>query len=313
MLKFLKIIFKRSFPRLIYSNKYWVNIGNHVFPVEKYRLIYENLIKKGIRKKYVINPEPANDEDILLVHTPKYIKKLKKGSLSPREIMTLELPYSKELINFAWLFVGGTIETLKWALKEGLAIHIGGGFHHAFPDHGEGFCVLNDIAIGLRKLKKENKIKKAMVIDCDVHQGNGTAFIFSDESDIFTFSIHQMDNYPAEKQKSDIDIGLWSGDGDWEYLEALKKFIPKIYVEFKPDLIIYLAGADPYEKDQLGGLKLTKKALLERDRIVIEGALKMKIPVAILLAGGYAVDVKNTVEIHLNTINLAIKLYRKYF
>ncbi|MCP2521135.1 histone deacetylase, partial [SCandidatus Aminicenantes bacterium Aminicenantia_JdfR_composite] len=193
-----------------------VNIGNHVFPVEKYRLIYENLIKKGIKRKYIITPNPANEEDILLVHTPKYVKKLKTGSLSSREIMTLELPYSKELMYFAWLFVGGTIETFKLALKEGVAIHVGGGFHHAFPDHGEGFCILNDIAIGLRKLKKENKIKKGMVIDCDVHQGNGTAFIFSKESDIFTFSIHQMDNYPAEKQKSDIDIGLWSGDGDWE-------------------------------------------------------------------------------------------------
>ncbi|MCP2604982.1 histone deacetylase [Candidatus Aminicenantes bacterium AH-873-B07] len=312
MFKLLKSIFKRNFPRFIYSNKYWVNIGNHVFPVEKYRLIYEQLIKRGIKRKHVITPNFANDEDILLVHTPKYIKKLKKGSLSLREIITLELPYSKELINFAWLFVGGTIETFKWALKEGLAIHIGGGFHHAFPDHGEGFCVLNDIAIGLKKLKKENQIKKAMVIDCDVHQGNGTAFIFSNDPDIFTFSIHQMDNYPAEKQKSDIDIGLWSGDGDWEYLHALGNFIPKIYIEFKPDLIVYLAGADPYERDQLGGLKITKKALFERDKIVIEGALKLKIPSAILLAGGYAIEVKDTVEIHLNTINLAIKLYRKY-
>jgi acetoin utilization deacetylase AcuC-like enzyme len=312
MFKFLKSILKRSAPKFVYSNKYWVNIGNHVFPVEKYRLIYENLIKKGIKRKYIITPNPANEEDILLVHTPKYVKKLKTGSLSSREIMTLELPYSKELMYFAWLFVGGTIETFKLALKEGVAIHVGGGFHHAFPDHGEGFCILNDIAIGLRKLKKENKIKKGMVIDCDVHQGNGTAFIFSKESDIFTFSIHQMDNYPAEKQKSDIDIGLWSGDGDWEYLEALKKFIPKIYTDFNPDLIVYLAGADPYEKDQLGGLKLSKKGLQERDKIVIENALKLKIPVAILLAGGYAFDVKNTVEIHLNTINLAIKLFRKY-
>ncbi len=312
MLRLLKSLFKRSFPKFIYSNKYWINIGNHVFPVAKYRFIYEYLIKKGIKKKYILTPSPATDEDIHLVHIPKYVKKLKTGTLSPREMMILELPYSPELANFAWLFVGGTIETFYQAVKEGLAIHIGGGFHHAFPDHGEGFCIFNDTAIALRKLIKEKVIQKAMVVDCDVHQGNGTAFIFSKEPEIFTFSIHQMDNYPAEKQNSDLDVGLWSGDGDWEYIQSLKQYIPKIYIDFKPELIVYLAGADPYQKDQLGGLKLTKKGLKERDEIVIEEARKLKIPVAILLAGGYAIDIKDTVEIHLNTINTAIRIYRKY-
>ncbi|MFQ6081801.1 MAG: histone deacetylase [Candidatus Aminicenantia bacterium] len=303
--------FARKFP-IIYSNDYWIDIGKHVFPVKKYRLIYEHLIKKGIKKENFIQPEPAKDEDILLVHTPKYIKKLKTGNLSFQEIMTLELPYSKELIHFAWLFVGGTIITLQEALKDGLAIHLGGGFHHAFPDHGEGFCLLNDVAIALRKMKKENLIKKAMIVDCDVHQGNGTAYIFSKDPDIFTFSIHQMDNYPAEKQVSSLDLGLWSGDGDPEYLQALQENFPKLYLEFKPELVVYLAGADPYQEDQLGGLKLTKEGLKERDKIIIENAQKLKIPLAIVLAGGYAKDIKDTVEIHLNTIDIVWKIYKKY-
>lgn len=307
-------ILRIKFPfKFVYSDAYWmVDLGNHVFPAVKYRMVYERLLIKGAKKENFLEPEPATEDDILLVHTPKYLKKLKSGKLSQAEIMTMELPYNSELFDFAQLMVGGTIKAAEAALEDGLTVHIGGGFHHAFQDHGEGFCVLNDVAIALRKMQKEGRIQKAMIVDCDVHQGNGTAEIFSEDENVFTFSIHQMDIYPAHKEKSSMDIGLWSGDGDRKYLSAVKSHIPVKYGEFRPDLLFYLSGADPYEKDQLGGLKLTFDGLKERDRIVVGEALKHRIPVVILFAGGYAYDVEDTVSIHLNTIDVALKLKRKF-
>ncbi|MFB0564772.1 MAG: histone deacetylase [Candidatus Aminicenantaceae bacterium] len=290
-----------------------MDIGKHVFPAKKYRLIYEALLRMGAKRENFTLPRFAEDEDLLLVHTPKYLKKLKTGNLSDSEILTLELPYSPELVKFAWLFVGGTILTAEIALKDGLAVHLGGGFHHAFPDHGEGFCVLNDVAVAVEKMKNEGKIERAMVVDCDLHQGNGTSFILSKKDHAFTFSIHQMDNYPSEKPSSSADVGLWSEDGDEKYLSLLRTHFPRHYEEFKPELVLYLAGADPYKDDRLGNLKLTFEGLKERDRIVIEEASKRHIPVAILLAGGYARDVEDTVSIHLNTIRIAQKLKREYF
>ncbi len=289
-----------------------VNIGEHVFPVEKYRLIYEALVRLGARKDDFLLPLLPGDDDLLLVHTLRFIKRLKSGTLSHAEILTLELPYSPELLEFALRFVGGTILVAERALEDGLAVHIGGGFHHAFPDHGEGFCVLNDVAVSLEKMKHEGKIQKAMVVDCDLHQGNGNAFIFSKKDHAFTFSIHQMDIYPAQKPSSSVDVGLWSGDGDEKYLKELRSYFPRLYEEFQPDLVFYLAGADPYEKDQLGSLKMTLEGLRERDRIVIGEARKLHLPVAVLFAGGYAFDVKDTVSIHLNTIKVARKVQRKY-
>jgi acetoin utilization deacetylase AcuC-like enzyme len=305
---------RKRFPfKFIYSDDYWVDIGQHVFPVKKYRLVYEALLQAGVKKENFLLPQPAEDEDLLLAHSPKYLKKLKTGNLSDSEILTLELPYSKELLKFAWLFVGGTILTAEMALKEGIAVHLGGGFHHAFPDHGEGFCVLNDVAVALEKMKKEGKIERGMVVDCDLHQGNGTSFILAKKDYGFTFSIHQMDNYPAEKSSSSVDVGLWSGDGDEKYLSSLRDHFPRLYQEFKPDLVIYLAGADPYEDDQLGNLNLTIEGLAERDRIVIEEARKLQLPVAVLFAGGYARKVEDTVSIHLNTIKVAQRVQRRYF
>ncbi len=305
---------KPGFPfKFIYSDDYWmVNIGEHVFPVEKYRLIYEELLRMGAKKDDFLLPPLPGDEDLLLVHTPRFIKRLKSGTLSHSEILILELPYSPELLEFALRFVGGTILVAERALEDGLAVHIGGGFHHAFPDHGEGFCVLNDVAVSLEKMKHEGKIQKAMVVDCDLHQGNGNAFIFSKKDHAFTFSIHQMDIYPAQKPSSSVDVGLWSGDGDEKYLKELRSYFPRLYEEFQPDLVFYLAGADPYEKDQLGSLRLTLEGLTERDRIVIEEARKLHLPVAVLFAGGYAFDVRDTVSIHLNTIKVAQKVQRKY-
>jgi len=311
--KILRTFRKQIFPfRFIYSDNYWADLGEHVFPVVKYKLIYEALLRRGAKKENFLSPQLAKEEDLLLVHTQKYLKKLKTGDLSHSEILTLEIPYSPELLEFALLFVGGTILTAEKALKDGLAVHIGGGFHHAFPDHGEGFCALNDVAVSLEKMKKEGKVERAMVVDCDLHQGNGTAFILAKRDYAFTFSLHQLDNYPAHKPSSSVDIGLWTGDGDEKYLSKLRSNFPRLYQDFQPDLIFYLAGADPYEKDQLGGLKLTIEGLRERDRIVIEEARRLHIPVAILFAGGYASQVKDTVSIHLNTIKVAQSIQRKY-
>jgi acetoin utilization deacetylase AcuC-like enzyme len=311
--KILRAFRKPIFPfRFIYSDNYWADLGEHVFPVEKYKLIYEALVHRGATKENFLSPQLASEEDLLLVHTKKYLKKLETGDLSHSEILTLELPYSAELLEFALLFVGGTILTAEKALEDGLAVHIGGGFHHAFPDHGEGFCVLNDVAVALEKMKKEGKAERIMMVDCDLHQGNGNAFIFAKKDYAFTFSLHQMDNYPAYKPSSSVDVGLWTGDGDKEYLSKLNSNFPRLYQDFQPDLIFYLAGADPYEKDQLGGLKLTMEGLRERDRIVIEEARKLRIPVAILFAGGYAFQVKHTVSIHLNTVKVAQSAQREY-
>lgn len=296
----------------MYSDAYWmVELGNHVFPAKKYRLIYESLLHSGARSQNFKSPEPASDEDLLLVHSSKYLKKLKAGRLSSAEILTMELPYSAELLDFAQLMVGGTVMAAQLALEEGLAVHIGGGFHHAFHDHGEGFCILNDVAVAFRKLQQSGKFQKGMVVDCDVHQGNGTAEIFAEDDTVFTFSMHQMDIYPAKKEKSSLDVGFWSDDGDGKYLAALRSHIPRIYKSFKPDIVFYLAGADPYEKDQLGGLKLSFEGLIERDTIVIRGALSAGIPIVILFAGGYAYDVMDTVKTHINTIRVAQKLARK--
>lgn len=292
--------------KLIYSPKYQLDLGRHVFPTHKYPLIYNRLIKEGLFKKEdFIFPEPASEEDLLLVHTRDYLSKLLEAKLSDYDIMMLELPYSEELIEASRICVEGTILSCRAALLDGLSIHIGGGFHHAFADHGEGFCVFNDIAIGIRKVQRQGLIKRAQVIDCDLHQGNGTAFIFAKDSNVFTFSIHQENNYPGIKPPSNIDVGLSDGAGDEEYLENLNQHLPKIIEEFKPELALYVAGADPYKNDQLGGLSLTIKGLKARDELIFNLCKSNNIPVAVVLAGGYAIDVEDTVTIHCNMIKTA--------
>ncbi len=298
--------------KLIYSEKYRVDIGAHVFPTEKYRLIKERLIKQGLFKEDdFVSPVMPDEEDVLSVHTEEYLNKLKKGKLSMMEILTMELPYSGELVEASLLCVGGTIQACKNAIENGLGIHIGGGFHHAFPDHGEGFCVLNDIACGIRHLQKTKKIRKALIVDCDLHQGNGTAYIFREDKSVFTFSIHQENSYPAIKPPGDLDIGLADGAGDEEYLGKLKENIPGIISSFQPELILFVAGADPYEKDQIGGLSLTMEGLKKRDELVIGWAEEAKIPLCLVLAGGYALEVDDTVTIHCNTIKTAINVFCK--
>jgi acetoin utilization deacetylase AcuC-like enzyme len=310
----LKRFRRRKFPfKFIYSDAYWmVDLGNHVFPIKKYLRIYEKLLGAGAGKDNFLSPFLASDEDLELVHSPRYVKKIRSGRLSHSELAALEIPYSSEGVEFAFLNVGGTILAAETALAEGLAVHIGGGFHHAFAEHGEGFCVFNDVAVALEKMRLEGRITRAMVVDCDVHQGNGTADIFSGKDYAFTFSIHQMDLYPAHKPPGSLDVGLWSGDGDEKYLAAMRKHFPRLYLEEQPELVFYLAGADPYDYDQLGALRLSQAGLQERDEIVIDSACRLGLPLVVVLAGGYAWDLDDTVAIHLNTIAVAQQAYRKF-
>jgi acetoin utilization deacetylase AcuC-like enzyme len=309
----LRPIDLRRFPfHFVYSDAYWmVDLGRHVFPVKKYRRIYEKLLIQGARKDRFVAPQPASDEDLLLAHTSRYLKKVKSGRLSPAEIQTIEIPVNQDGIDFARLSVGGTIAAADLALREGLCVHLGGGFHHAFADHGEAFCIFNDVAVALEVMRRDGRAAKTMVVDCDVHQGNGTAQILAGKDYAFTFSIHQMDIYPARKPPSSLDVELWSGDGDEAYLRALSEVFPRLFREFSPDLIFYLAGADPFALDQLGGLALTKEGLYTRDRLVLEGARRLGIPVAVVLAGGYASDVADGVAIHFNTVRAARRAQRR--
>jgi acetoin utilization deacetylase AcuC-like enzyme len=299
--------------KIFYSDAYYVDIGAHVFPTEKYRLIKKRLLGDlGIVNKIrFVEPEKPAEEDLRSVHTGEYLDKLKYGKLSTEEVLTLELPYSKELVKTAELFCGGTIGATEAALEDGLGVHLGGGFHHAFGDHGEGFCVLNDIAVAVRKCAREGRLKKALIIDCDLHQGNGTAHIFQNDDNIFTFSIHQENNYPFYKPGSNLDIGLKDRTRDKEYIAHLEKNIPIIITEFRPDFIMYVAGADPYEHDQIGNLALTKEGLGKRDYFVSSQARNYQIPMAVVLAGGYAVKQEDTVEIQFNTIKTAIERFNK--
>ena len=283
---------------------------------EKYTL---DLLKElGVfdEKAKYYEPKPASEDDLMLVHTKKYVDFVKKMSERGSGYLDYgDTPAAKGIYEGSCSVVGGSLCAADLIMKGKVshAFNPGGGLHHAKESSAAGFCVFNDIAIALEKMKKEGKIERGMVVDCDLHQGNGTSFILSRKDYGFTFSIHQMDNYPAEKSSSSVDVGLWSGDGDEKYLSSLRDHFPRLYQEFKPDLVIYLAGADPYEDDQLGNLNLTIEGLAERDRIVIEEARKLQLPVAVLFAGGYARKVEDTVSIHLNTIKVAQRVQRRYF
>src|SRR5215470_9925701 len=319
--------------KLVYSDDYFLPIGSHVFPGEKYKRIHDQLIESHVAEPAdFFSPRPATDQDVLLVHTPQYVQKLKTGTLSPREEMELEIPYSAELVRAFWLAAGGSILAAQNALKDGVAINIGGGFHHAFPDHGEGFCMIHDVAVAIRRMQRDGKIRTAMTVDCDVHQGNGTAAIFAGTrtaseplpsvsgsmlkstggkmrgahaGDVFTISLHQHNNYPLWKPPSSIDVDLPDGTGDDDYLAWLDNAVSSGLRQFEPDLICYVAGADPYQEDQLGGLNLSIEGLKKRDELVFRVARARNIPVMVTYAGGYARNVEDTVTIHCNTVAAA--------
>jgi acetoin utilization deacetylase AcuC-like enzyme len=289
--------------KLIYCDAYDLNLGAHVFPSQKYRMIHDRLLADGIAAPDdFLAPDPASDEDVLRVHSREYVHKLKTGTMSPEEILLLEVPYSKEMVEGAWLAAGGSVLAGRRALQDGWAANIGGGFHHAYPDHGEGFCAIHDVAIAIRRLQFDKRIERAMVVDTDVHQGNGTAAIFGGDGDVFTISIHQERNYPYPKPPSTIDINLPDGTGDADYLAILEKHLHRAFHDFAPQILFYVAGADPYREDQLGGLALTIEGLARRDAIVFDYAKRNGVPAAMTLAGGYALKVDDTVQIHVGTI-----------
>jgi acetoin utilization deacetylase AcuC-like enzyme len=294
-------------PPIVHHPAYEVDIGPHVFPTAKYRLVRARLVDEGtLNPAAIVEPIPTTDDDVRLVHTPTYVKKIRAGLLSIPEQLVLEVPFSPALRDAMWLCAGGTMLTGRLALETGIAVHLGGGYHHAFADHGEGFCLINDVAIAIRCLQRDRSVQRAMVVDCDVHHGNGTAAIFRSDATVFTFSMHQERNYPAAKPPSDLDVGLDDGVGDTAYLGLLAHHLPEIVTRHRPDIAFYLAGADPYREDQLGGLGLTMQGLARRDDVVFATLREAGVPVAVTLAGGYARQQEDTVEIHCNTVRAAV-------
>ena len=331
--------------KLVYSDDYYLPIGSHVFPSEKYKCTHDRLLASGMAAPSdFVAPRPATDQDVLLVHTPQYVHKLKTGTLTALEELELEVPYSPELVRAFWLAAGGSVLAAHHALEDGVPNSLGGGFHHAFPDHGEGFCMIHDVAIAIRCMQRDGKIRTAMTVDCDVHQGNGTAVIFAGPRvpsdplpptlasvldstdhiahpapherprsaharDVFTISLHQQNNYPVFKPPSSLDLNLPDGMGDAEYLACVGDALSLGLSTFKPELICYLAGADPYREDQLGGLSLTIEGLKERDALVFRIAKAERIPVMVTFAGGYALNVEDTITIHCNTVLAAKEVF----
>jgi acetoin utilization deacetylase AcuC-like enzyme len=311
---------------ILYSPRYHINLGLHVFPTEKYRLVYERLLTGGFDPSSVVEPAPAEWDDLALVHTADYLVRLRDGTMTDDDIMQLELPWSREMVEGFRVMVGGTVQAAliacdlevtsaksevrsssEFRLRTSefrVVCHVGGGLHHAFPNHGEGFCPFNDVAVAIRVLQSRG-VERAAVIDLDVHHGNGTAFIFESDPRVFTFSMHQQHNYPMWKPRGSLDIGLPDGAHDATYLRELEAALPRVLAD-RPGCVFYLAGADPYEDDQLGGLRLTREGLRRRDRLVFDAVCASDAPLVVTLAGGYARRVDDTVAIHVATIQEAL-------
>jgi acetoin utilization deacetylase AcuC-like enzyme len=255
----------------------------------------------------LILSKPASVDQLLLAHHPDYIEKVLNGKLTEKETRRIGFPWSLQLVERSRRSVGGTIAACQAALEDGLSANLGGGTHHAYPDHGEGYCVFNDVAIAARAMQAESSARRIVILDCDVHQGNGTAAIFAGDSTVFTFSIHGEKNFPFHKEQSDIDIALPDGSGDEIYLEALHPGIQSAIDLAYADLAVYIAGADPFAGDRLGRLALTKAGLDERDRQVLNACQRAGLPVAIVLGGGYARKIEDIIDIHLQTIRLAVE------
>lgn len=280
-----------------------------MFPIKKFELVRDRLIQEGtLFSDELVEPQAAKLEDLLLVHTEDYITRLINGTLTAKEIRKLGLPWSESLVRRSFLAVSGTVNAAFNALSSGISSNLAGGTHHSFADRGEGFCVLNDVAIAVKVLQRERSARKFLIIDCDVHQGNGTAFIFQNDQSVFTFSMHGAKNYPLFKESSTLDIELPDRTSDAVYLETLNEALPRIFMH-DPDVVFYLGGADPFEKDKLGRLGLTMNGLMKRDEIVLEFARQHEVPVVTVMSGGYASDINDTVEIHCNTIRAVKKVF----
>lgn len=282
----------------------------HRFPEVKYRLLRERLLAQGVLQAEQLHlPPPASRAELALAHTPTYLDKVFTGQLTPAEQRRLGLPWSPQLLERARRSVGSTIAAAETALQWGLGLNLGGGTHHAAPDHGAGFCVFNDVVVAARVLQSRGHIRRALVIDCDVHQGDGTAAATHGDPTIFAFSIHGERNFPFRKVPGDLDIGLPDQTPDAPYLQALAQALEAIFARFTPDLVFYIAGADPYHDDRLGRLALTFGGLQARDRLVLEACAARNLPVVLTLGGGYARHIEDTVTIHTQTIALALHLW----
>jgi acetoin utilization deacetylase AcuC-like enzyme len=298
--------------RVFYTPRYYADIGEgHVFPIRKFELVRDRLLSEGtLAPAEIVEPREAAVADVLLVHTEDYVTRLRAGALTAREIRRLGLPWSKALVRRSFLATAGTIGAARAALAEGVGANLAGGTHHAFPDHGEGFCVLNDVAVAVRVLRRDGLARRAAVVDLDVHQGNGTAFIFEGDPEVFTFSMHGAKNYPLFKLRSTLDVELADGTGDDEYLSTLARSLPRVFGH-RPEIVFYLGGADPFAGDKLGRLSLSTAGLRARDELVLGACRERGAPVATVMSGGYAADVKDTVEIHCNTIRAAKEVFER--
>jgi acetoin utilization deacetylase AcuC-like enzyme len=295
--------------KAFYSDQFQIPLPEgHRFPIEKYTLLREAIVAAGLVPPLeLLVPEPATDEQILHAHDEEYLRRVEAGRLTRHEIRRIGLPWSPELVVRSRRSVGGTIAACRAALDEGLALNLAGGTHHAFRDRGSGFCVFNDAVIAARAMQAEGRVERVVILDCDVHQGNGTAAITAADPSIFTFSIHCAQNFPLHKEHSDLDVSLPEGSGDDAYLAALEAGVERALDWAEAGLAIYLAGADPYEGDRLGRLALSKAGLAARDRLVLDRCRRAGIPVATVMAGGYGRRVQDTVDIHLQTVRLALE------
>jgi len=296
--------------QVFYTPRYYAEIGEgHVFPIRKFELVRDRLLAEGtLDPSEIVEPSPALLEDVLLVHTEDYVTRLCYGSLTTKEIRRLGLPWSDSLVRRSFYAVGGTLAATNAALAEGYSSNLAGGTHHSFADRGEGFCVLNDVAIAIRSLRARNLIRRAAIVDCDVHQGNGTATIFAGDDETFTFSMHGANNYPLFKAQSSLDVELPDGTGDHEYLETLARHLPAVFAD-DPEIVFYLAGADPFAKDKLGRLALSIHGLCEREGYVLRECYERKVPVVTVMSGGYGKDINDTIAIHCNTIRMVKNVF----
>jgi len=296
--------------RVFYTLHYYADIGpDHVFPIRKFELVRDKLLAEGtLQPEDLFAPEPASLADVLLVHTEDYIRRLCQGKLTRGELRRLGLPWSESLVRRSFYAAAGTVAAARAALTDGAGSNLAGGTHHAFADRGEGFCVLNDVAIAIQVLRIEGLITRAAVVDCDVHQGNGTATIFANDSDVFTFSMHGARNYPLIKARSSLDIELPDGTFDEAYLDALAEHLPSVFT-LDPEVVFYLGGADPYKGDKLGRLAVSIEGLEKRDALVLGECYRREVPVVTVMSGGYGESIDDTVEIHCNTIRTVRSLF----
>jgi acetoin utilization deacetylase AcuC-like enzyme len=298
--------------RVFHSDSYEAPLpAGHRFPMEKYRLVREALLERRVLPPHCLLPSsPCSREDLERVHTPRYLDAFFHGTLTEAELRRLGFPWSPGLLDRSRAAVSGTLEAARSALQDGIAGNLAGGTHHGFPDHGEGFCVFNDIAVAIRALQAERRIRRAVVVDLDVHQGNGTAAIFAADDSVFTFSMHGENNFPFRKQPSSLDVGLPDGTGDAQYLDALALHLPEVLDTAGADLLFFQAGVDPLEQDALGRLSLSHAGLRERDRLVLEAARHRGLPAVLTLGGGYAKPLSATIDAHVGTYEVAMALFR---